>query len=257
MSALSRAESIHCEAWSCRDVSQSKHLPVKLPVDAEAIRVVVVLDPVRLDDVEAGEDDPLSPTVAAAFLAAGYDVTDRDDFDRLGVYVTGATKCPKVGYGLRNETIGACSHLLEAELDRFPNLHAIVLAGDAPIRAINAISYRRYGQPAVPRGPAYKVMGHEYQLGRIRLIPSYPPRGGHAVETDGLAMIAVDLSNALESAPPSTRPERPRPNRSSPSAGSRSRDQFASPTTPGPPQGEPERRLRAPQQPPEPPRLHA
>jgi len=232
-----RAESIHCEAGSCRDVSQSDHLQVKLPGDPELIRVVVVLDPVRLEDVEAGEDDPLSPTVAAAFLAAGYEVADRNDFDRLGVYVTSATKCPKVGYGLRNETIEACSHLLEAELDHLPNLHAIVLAGDAPIRVINAISRRRYGRPAVPRGSAYRVLGHEYQLGRIRLIPSYPPRGGHAVETDGPAMIAVDLGNALESTAPSTRPERPRPNRSSPGPGNRSRDQLATPTTPGPPSG--------------------
>lgn len=230
---MPRAESIPCSAGSCRDVSQLDRLPVRLPADPDTVRVAIVLDPVRLGEVETGQAGPLSPAVVRAFCAAGYDVATGTDIDDLGVYVTYAVKCPKVGYGLRNDTVEACSHLLEAELDHLPNLHSIVLAGETAIRTINAIARRRYGQPAVPSGSSYKIMGHEYQLGDVRLIPSYPQRGGHAVETDGPAMIAVDLRNALESAAV-TRPEGLRPDHGRRGPLTRSRDHRPSPSTPGP-----------------------
>jgi hypothetical protein len=222
----------HCSSWLCRDVSQLDHLPVTLPDDPAAVRVAVVLDPIRRGDVEAESTDPLSPAVAKAFCAAGYDVTSRADLERLGVYVTYATKCPKVGFGLSAETVEACSHLLEAEIDRLPNLHSMVLAGETAIRSINAIAQRRYNQPAIPRGSAYKIMGHEYRLGDILLIPSYPQQGGHAVETDTSAMIAVDLQNAVESATAPTRPQTPRPDRGA--VQTRPADHRTAPSAPGP-----------------------
>jgi uracil-DNA glycosylase len=190
----------------------------ELPAGRDHIRVVVVS--------AAPGPDPVTPSASyahpavrsellAAFRNAGYDVQSLDDIDKLGVYCTTAVKCPKVGYGLKSETVTNCSFLLEAELDRFPNLKSIVLMGNTAIRAINTIATRRLGHSVIPSGSAYKVKGHEYGYGDITLFPSYTASGHDpSVDRKHQEVIAIDLRNALEIAGgPTSRPGRTAPPR--------------------------------------------
>jgi uracil-DNA glycosylase len=55
------------------------------------------------------------------------------------VYLTTAVKCGKTGYDIKAGTIKECSKLLEAELELFPHLKAILLMGDVAIKAVNYI----------------------------------------------------------------------------------------------------------------------
>lgn len=150
-----------------------------------------------------------------AFRSAGYNVSSLDDISRLGVYVTTAVKCPKIGFGVKQETVEACSFRLEAELDALPNVRAILLMGNTAIRAINVIARRKFGAPAIPTGSAYKVKGHEYPFGSISLFPSYPESGRTlSVEGNKQDVIAVDIRNAIAVAGgPANRPHSTRPRR--------------------------------------------
>jgi uracil-DNA glycosylase len=172
------------------------------PIDAEG------------DVARRGEPFERAETVAA-FRSAGFDVQTTDDIRNLGVYVTTAVKCPKLGFGVKQETVDACSHILEAEIGMFPNVKSILLMGNTAIRAINAIAARRLGAPVIPSGSAYKVKGHEYAFGEISLFPSYPASGRNlSVEGNQQDVIAVDIRNAIEVAGgPISRPHRTRPQR--------------------------------------------
>ena len=169
--------------------------------------------PLALKD---GYGDPIARAeTIKAFRSAGFDVQNLDDIRNLGVYVTTAVKCPKIGFGLKQETVEACSRFLEAEIEMFPNVRSILLMGNTAIRAINAVAERRFGAAAIPSGSAYKVKGHEYAFGEISLFPSYPESGRNlSVEGNRQDVIAVDIRNAIEVAGgPATRPHRTRPMR--------------------------------------------
>jgi hypothetical protein len=199
---MRNGDQIRCVEFPCMDVRHGGYAQPELPTDRHRIRVVVVS--------EAPGPDPITPSASyahpavrdellAAFRNAGYAVQSLDDIDKLGVYCTTAVKCPKIGYGLKPETITNCSTLLQAELDSFPNLKSIVLMGNTAIKAINAIAVKRLGRPAIPSGSAYKVKGHDYDLDGITLFPSYTASGHDpSVDRDREAVIAVDLRNALE-----------------------------------------------------------
>jgi uracil-DNA glycosylase len=197
----------------CADVRHVGFVPIQLPSDRDRIRVVMISaapPPIESDKTQLSHRDTIE-----AFRSAGYDVSTLADIYALGVYVTTAVKCPKIGFGLKQETVQACSFLLEKEIDSFPNLKSILLMGNTAIRAINAIAVRRFGEPAIPSGSAYKVKGYEYPFGDISLFPSYPESGRSlSVEGNRQDVIAVDIRNALEVAGgPATRPHSTRPKR--------------------------------------------
>ncbi|MGA9598027.1 MAG: uracil-DNA glycosylase family protein [Acidimicrobiia bacterium] len=200
-------------AMMCTDVRHVGPVSAHLPGDPDRIRVVMVRaapSPTRADTPPVSHQDTI-----AAFRSAGYNVSSLDDINSLGVYVTTAVKCPKIGFGVKQETVEACSHLLEAEIDALPNVRSILLMGNTAIRAINAIAERRFGAPAIPVGSAYKVKGYEYPFGAISLFPSYPESGRNlSVEGNRQDVIAVDIRNAITVAGgPLTRPHITRPKR--------------------------------------------
>ena len=205
-----------CIAFPCSDVRHAGHTRPDLPARRDTIRVIMIsaAPPTDAATIKPGYREPIdrSETIQA-FRSAGFDVNTIEDIRSLGVYVTTAVKCPKVGFGLKQETVEACSHLLEAELDQFPNVKSILLMGNTAIRAINAIAERKLGAPVIPNGSAYKVKGHEYPFGEISLFPSYPESGRNlSVEGNRQDVIAVDIRNAIEVAGgPATRPHRTRP----------------------------------------------
>lgn len=208
----------HCIDFPCPDVCHTGNIRPTLPARRDNIRVIMISAAPSADPAEAiaDYDDPLvREETIDAFRAAGFDVASVADIRSLGVYVTTAVKCPKIGFGLKPDTIANCSRLLEVELEMFPNLKSILLMGNSAIKAINEIATRQFGGPAIPTGSAYKVKGHEYRLGEISLFPSYPTSGRNlSVEGDRTEVIAVDIRNAIEVAGgPATRPHRTGPTR--------------------------------------------
>lgn len=207
-----------CIDFPCTDVRHAGNVRPDLPARRDHIRVIMIsaapaIDPEN-DAAKYGEPFARAETIAAV-RSAGFDVSTIEDIRNLGVYVTTAVKCPKLGFGLKQETVETCSRLLESELDMFPNVKSILLMGNTAIRAINAIATRRFGAPAIPTGSAYKVKGHEYPFGDISLFPSYPASGRNlSIEGNQQDVIAVDIRNAIEVAGgPTTRPHRTRPQR--------------------------------------------
>ncbi len=199
--------------FPCTDVRHVGFVATTLPDDRDRIRVIMIS--AAPPPTESSTQRVSHQHTIDAFRSAGYDVSSLDDINALGVYVTTAVKCPKIGFGLKQETVEACSHKLEKEIVAFPNVKSILLMGNTAIRAINEIAIRRFGAPAIPNGSAYKVKGHEYPFGEISLFPSYPESGRNlSVEGNRQDVIAVDIRNALEVASEpigrahSTRPKR-------------------------------------------------
>ncbi len=205
-----------CIDFPCTDVRHAANVRPELPARKDHIRVIMIsaAPPANAAHDSDQYRDPIARAETVdAFRAAGFNVSTLDDIRNLGVYVTTAVKCPKVGFGLKQETVEACSKYLEAEIGMFPNIKSILLMGNTAIRAINAIAVRKLGAPAIPAGSAYKVKGHEYAFGDISLFPSYPESGRNlSVEGNRQDVIAVDIRNAIEVAGgPATRPHRSRP----------------------------------------------
>ena len=205
-----------CIDFPCTDVRHAGNVRPDLPARRDHIRVIMVSAAPPTDAVgkAAGYQDPMArQETVDAFRSAGFDVSSLDDIRNLGVYVTTAIKCPKIGFGVKQETVAACSKILEAEIDMFPNVKSILLMGNTAIRAINAVAVRKFGAPSIPSGSAYKVKGHEYAFGDISLFPSYPEYGRNlSVEGNRQDVVAVDIRNAIEVAGgPATRPHRTRP----------------------------------------------
>ena len=206
-----------CIGFPCTDVDHTGYVLPSLPARRDHIRVIMLsAAPPPAADGSTEYRSPFALTdVVEVFQAAGFDVLDLEDVRNLGVYVTTAINCPKIGFGVRQETVETCSHFLEAEIDMFPNVKSILLMGNTAIRAINAVAVRKFGSPAIPTGSAYKVKGHEYPFGDIALFPSYPASGRNlSVEGTRQEVIAIDIRNAIEVAGgPPTRPHQTRPMR--------------------------------------------
>jgi uracil-DNA glycosylase len=205
-----------CVDFNCSDVRHACNIRPELPTRRENVKVIMISAAPLTDAANDSQDDAIARAETVdAFRSAGFDVDSLEDVRNLGVYVTTAVKCPKIGFGLKQETVDACSHLLEREIDLFPNVKSILLMGNTAIRAINAIATRRLGAPAIPSGSAYKVKGHEYAFGEISLFPSYPESGReHSVESNQQDVIAIDIRNAFEVAGgPASRSHRSRPHR--------------------------------------------
>jgi uracil-DNA glycosylase len=137
-------------------------------------------------------------TTVQAFRDAGAEVASMADILELGVYLTTAVKCGKVGYGIKAAPIKECSLLLEKELDLFPNVTAYLLMGDVAIRAVNYIAGRAGQGRVIPAGSTYKIRGPEYHFRGARAFPSYLQAGpSFFIEKSKRRMIAEDISAAL------------------------------------------------------------
>ncbi|MBI5842189.1 MAG: uracil-DNA glycosylase [Chloroflexi bacterium] len=153
----------------------------------------------RSDYYYAGPEALFEQTTVLAFKDAGADVGSVQDILGIGVYLTTAVKCGKTGYGIATATIEHCSHLLEKEIERFPNVKVYMLMGDVAIKAFNMIA-KRMGEPRViPAGPTYKIRGGEFYFRGRRAISSYVQAGpAFFVEESKRKMIAEDIARALQ-----------------------------------------------------------
>ena len=114
------------------------------------------------------------------------------------MYLTTAVKCGKTGYGIKAGTIKECSHLLEQELDLFPNVKVFMLMGDVAIKAVNTIAQRAGEGRVIPAGSTYKLRGRAYFFRGRRAFPSYLQAGpSFFIEKSKRKMIAEDIAAAL------------------------------------------------------------
>lgn len=190
-----------CALFPCTDVHHSGFFLPPLPIERERVRVVLISECAAADPADgyyAGGDPLFARTTVQAFRDAGANVNSLADILHLGVYLTTAVKCSKMGYGLRRETVVECSRWLERELDPFPNVRAYLLMGDVAILALNTIA-RRHGLPrVVPRGATYKIRGGDFTFRGARVFPSYLQAGpSYFIERSKREMIAQDIAAAL------------------------------------------------------------
>ncbi len=139
-----------------------------------------------------------SQTTVQAFRDAGADVSSIQDILNLGVYLTTAVKCGKIGYGISTATIRQCSHLLEQELAPFQHVKAWLLMGDVAIKAVNAIAARTGEPRVIPAGSTYKIRSGSYTFWGARAFPSYLQAGpSFFIEKSKRQMISQDIAAAL------------------------------------------------------------
>jgi uracil-DNA glycosylase len=194
-------ERVHCTDFPCRDVDHRRYEVAPLPTAPERVRLIMVAEAPPADAGD-GLFAPGAPfhlqTTLDAFRSAGSTVAVRTDLDTLGVYLTTAVKCAKLGPGVDRVTVESCSPLLEAELGLFPQAKVIMAMGDVAIGALNAIARRRTGKRLFPAGPTYKVRAGEYWLEGRRVFPTYLQTGrSYLIERSKREMIAADLRAAL------------------------------------------------------------
>jgi uracil-DNA glycosylase len=195
------SQCIECTTFPCVDVNKDSYTIPTVDLDPDVIRIVLISEasPADLGDHYYASGDPLfQQTTVQAFQDAGADVHSIGDIIIHGIYLTTAIKCGKIGYLIKAGAIKECSHLLEAELDLFPNIKVILLMGDVAIKALNTISKRKGLGRVIPAGSTYKIRGADYVYGDVRVYPSYVQAGpSFFIEKSKRRMIAEDIASAL------------------------------------------------------------
>ena len=154
------------------------------------------------DDYYAAGDPLFQRTTVQAFQDAEVQVGSISDLIAMGIYLTTAVKCGKIGYGIKATPIRECSLLLAEELAQFPQLRAIMLMGDVAIKSLNYIAKRAGGARVIPAGSTYKIRGEPYHWGQIRVFPSYLQAGpSFFIEKSKRQMIAQDITAAMRLRP--------------------------------------------------------
>ena len=192
---------IQCDGFPCVGVHHEAYLVPDVDLDPAKVSIVLISEvapPDATDDYYAPGDPLFQRTTVQAFRDAGADVSSIRDILDLGVYLTTAVKCGKIGYTIKAGPIKQCSLLLEHELALFPNVKAYLLMGDVAIKAVNAIARRAGDGRVIPAGSTYKIRGPEYTFGDARAFPSYLQAGpSFFIEQSKRKMIAEDIAAAL------------------------------------------------------------
>jgi len=190
-----------CETFPCVDVKHECYIVPDVEVKPEAVSLIMISEAAPADraDYYYAEGAPLfEQTTVQAFKDAGVDVSSVQDLLDMGVYLTTAVKCGKIGYGIKAATIKECSFLLEKELGLFPDVKVCMLMGDVAIRAINYIAKRRGEPRVIPAGSTYRIRNREYFFQGKRVFPSYLQAGpSFFIEKSKRRMIAEDITTAL------------------------------------------------------------
>ena len=190
-----------CQGFPCSDVRHECYALPDVDVREEDISVVLISEaaPAARADYYYSPGKPLfEQTTVQAFRDAGVEVSSVQDILRMGVYLTTAVKCGKMGYGIERSTVLACSQLLEREIALLPAVKAYLLMGNVAIQAVNAIAVRSGEGRVIPAGSTYKLRGKEYFFRGARAFPSYLQAGpSFFIEKTKRAMIAEDIRAAL------------------------------------------------------------
>jgi len=177
---------------------------ISLPPQVDPLKVRIILIAEALPE-NPGEyfytsgDSLYVTNTLDAFNQAGIPVRTIADVIQRGVYLTVAVKAPRQGLTVPTNTIREHSYALEEELNLFPTLQAILLMGNAAIRAFNFISQRVCGVRIIPGGSTYKIRSGTFYFKHIRVFPSYLQTGKNfLIEKAKQRMVAEDLRNAFK-----------------------------------------------------------
>ncbi len=174
-------------------------IPAK--IDPQKIRIIMICEALpenKGDYFYSSRDSLYVVNTLTAFNSAGIEVKNIDDIIKKGVYLTVAVKAPRAGLTIPSEIIREHSYALEKELSMFPHVKAILLMGDAAIKALNLISQRVTKARAVPSGSTYKIRKGKYYFRAIRVFPSYLQTGKNfLIEKSKRKMVAEDITNAF------------------------------------------------------------
>jgi len=180
------------------------HKKIILPnnVNPKKIRIVAICEalPENQNDYFYCPSNSLYVTnTIEAFNNAGVRATNINDLIEQGIYLTVAVKEPRKGLTVASTIIEKYSYDLEEELNMFPNTKAIILMGDAAIKALNYISKRINKTRVIPTGSTYKIRRGKFFFGDIRVFPSYLPTGKNfLIEKTKRKMVAEDIKSAFE-----------------------------------------------------------
>ena len=195
------SDCVGCKSFPCADVNHQSYVIPDIELTPEAVRIVLISEaaPADLADYYYAHNNPLfEQTTVEAFRDAGAEVSSMQDILDLGVYLTTAVKCGKMGYGIQTSTIKECSHILEQELALFPNATMWLLMGDVAIKAVNEIAKRAGEKRVIPAAPTYRIRGGEFSFQGKRVLPSYLQAGpSFFIEKSKRKMIAEDIAAAL------------------------------------------------------------
>ncbi len=195
------SDCVGCKAFPCADVNHQSYVIPGVEITPETVHIVLISEaaPANLVDYYYAQGAPLfEQTTVQAFRDAGVEVSSMQDILDLGVYLTTAVKCGKMGYGIETSTIKECSHILEQELALFPNATVWLLMGDLAIKAVNEIAKRAGEKRVIPAASTYKIRGGEFSFQGKRVLPSYLQAGpSFFIEKSKRKMIAEDIAAAL------------------------------------------------------------
>jgi hypothetical protein len=196
------SECLGCETFPCIDVKHDRYILPEIEIIPEKVTLILISEaaPDRSRDYYYAPNQPLfEQTTVQAFMQAGINISNLKGLLEKGVYFTTAVKCGKTGYGIKAATIKTCSHILESELNLFPNVAAYLLMGDVAIKGINYIAKRETDQRAIPAGSTYKIRGKEYYFRGKRAFPSYLQVGpSYGIEKSKQRMITEDIAEAYK-----------------------------------------------------------
>lgn len=177
-------------------------MDIPVGIDPKNVRIIMICEalPENEDDYFYTSTDSLYVTnIVEAFNNAGIKVKNIDDIIQKGAYLTVAVREPRKGATVPPDVIDKYSYSLGEELNMFPKLKAILLMGDAAIKAMNFISRRKYKTRVIPAGSTYKIRGGKFYFGNIRVFPSYLPTGKNfLIEKSKRRMVAEDIKNAFQ-----------------------------------------------------------
>jgi uracil-DNA glycosylase len=192
-------ECLRCDL-PCTDVKKELFAP-QPTIQPEKVKLVLVSEAPPSDHADyyyGNSSGSFFLTTKIAFADAGCDVSSYKELSDMGIYLTTAIKCGKVGYLVKAETIRRCSFLLEQELDQFPSIKVILCMGDFAIKAMNYIAKRKFNRTVLPAGSTYKIRNGVYETEGIRYLPSYTQTGdSFNIEKVKRKMIAEDIAKAL------------------------------------------------------------
>lgn len=163
-----------------KNVNHNAYIVPNVDVYPDSVTIVLISEAAPPDASEYyyAEGEPLfKKTTVQAFQDAGAEVSSLRDVIGLGVYMTTAVKCGKIGYGIKASTIKECSNILGKELELFLNVMVYLLMGDVAIKALNYIGSRMMNPRVIPAGSTYKIRGNEYYFKDRRAFPSYLQAG--------------------------------------------------------------------------------
>lgn len=193
---------VKCFDFPCSDVNKDHYQVPSIEVDSAKIKAIMVSEapPVKHSDYFYAKGNPFHmQTTAQAFNDAGFEVTSVNDVLDLGVYITTAVKCGKIGYSVSANSTKNCSSLLEREMNLLPHIEAILLMGDTAIKSFNYLGIRSAGKRIIPSGSTYKIRKEKYFYCEVRVFPTYLQTGkSYLIEKSKRKMIAEDIKSALK-----------------------------------------------------------